>query len=145
MDHCILGILGILRLFKKSTLKQNHNVLISFCRNSEQLSNSGNWVIQKSTCKKQKVSVRNTSISPFVAKDQIFIIWQKKSRIDGHRVNFQSLTVNLESGTSSNKSVCDGEFSRAFVISSLYGKPTFILLNLTTCRNKLKKKIHLRL
>ena len=51
MDHCILGILGILRLFKKSTLKQNHNVLISFCRNSEQLSNS---VIRKSTCKKQK-------------------------------------------------------------------------------------------
>ena len=88
----------------------------------------------------QHAKNKNTSISPFVSKDRIFVIWQKKkSRIDGHRVNFPF--CDFESGVRNViKSVCDGEFSRAFVISSLYGKPTFILLNLTTCRNKLKKK-----
>ena len=132
MDHCILGILGILRLFKKSTLKQNHNVLISFCRNSEQLSNS---VIRKSTCKKQK----HVDFAICFKRPNFCYLAKKKSRIDGHRVNFPF--CDFESGVRNViKSVCDGEFSRAFVISSLYGKPTFILLNLTTCRNKLKKK-----
>ena len=67
-------------------------------------------------------------------KTEFLLFGKKKSRIDGHRVNFPF--CDFESGVRNViKSVCDGEFSRAFatfVISSLYGKPIFILLNLTT-------------